>query len=126
MVAEGATTTIGVAGGSTTRGARGTTGEVDMVEVVVREWPREGLEMEEVITMEEGLVVDTTEEGEVMEDRMEVRTEVDMDRVEVEVMEDRGDSETEEDTTETRGKVDEEVWVEAIEWDRGVEDMPLP
>jgi len=89
--------------------------------VVVREWHREGLEMEEAITMEEDSVEDTTEVGEAMEDR----TAVDMDRAEVEVMEDRGDSETEEDTTESRGKVDEEVWVEAIGWARGVEDTPL-
>lgn len=124
MVAEGATTIIGVGGGSTTRVARAITGEVeeDMVEVVVREWHREGLEMEEAITMEEDSVEDTTEVGEVMEARMAV----DMDRAEVEVMEDRGDSETEEDTTESRGKVDEEVWVEAIGWARGVEDTPLP
>jgi len=123
MVAEGATTIIGVGGGSTTRVARAITGEVeeDMVEVVVREWHREGLEMEEAITMEEDSVEDTTEVGEVMEARMAV----DMDRAEVEVMEDRGDSETEEDTTEIRGKVEEEAWVEAIEWDRGVEDTPL-
>jgi len=117
MVAEGATTTTGEAGGSTTRGARGTTGEEDMGEGVDREWAREDLE--EGITMEEDSVEDTTEAGEVME----VRTVVDMDRVEV--TEDRGDSETE-DTTETRGKVDEEEWVEAIGWAREVEDMPLP
>lgn len=124
MVAEGATTIIGVGGGSTTRVARAITGEVeeDMVEVVVREWHREGLEMEEAITMEEDSVEDTTEVGEVMEARMAV----DMDRAEVEVMEDRGDSETEEDTTESRGKVEEEAWVEAIGWARGVEDTPLP
>ena len=124
MVAEGATTIIGVGGGSTTRVARAITGEVeeDMVEVVVREWHREGLEMEEAITMEEDSVEDTTEVGEAMEDR----TAVDMDRAEVEVMEDRGDSETEEDTTESRGKVEEEAWVEAIGWARGVEDTPLP
>lgn len=124
MVAEGATTIIGVGGVSTTRVARAITGEVeeDMVEVVVREWHREDLEMEEAITMEEDSVEDTTEAGEVMVARMAV----DMDRAEVEVMEDRGDSETEEDTTENRGKVVEEVWVEVIGWDRGVEDTPLP
>merc|ERR1719318_1093587 len=117
MVAEGAITTTGEAGGSTTRGARGITGEEDMGEEVDREWAREDLE--EATTMEEDSVEDTTEAGE----GMEVRTVEDMDRVEV--TEDRGDS-VMEDTTESRGRVDEEEWVEAIGWAREVEDMPLP
>jgi len=114
MVAEEATTTTGVAGDLTTRG---TTGEEDMAEEGDRVWAREGLE--EVITMEEDSVEDTTEAGEVMEDRMVE------DMVRAEVMEDREDSVTG-DTTETRGKEDEEAWVEVTGWAREEEDMPLP